>query len=133
MPVGLDIATYLSSVTALGTIKVDIFAEFMPDTPDECWVCTSTQGLAPHRVGLLEVAGLMIRTRAARGATSTARDNCRDARNALNNLTTTTVNGQLYNRIEAQGSIAFTGTDEEDRPVWSINFLCWKTRDETPP
>lgn len=123
MPVDIDVAEYLQTL-GRGTVGTDMFIGFMPDTPDDCIVVRATSGLPPNVIVDLEQPGFQI----------TVRNTDHDAgwlaadtiKTDLHQLTHTTLNGRLYKRIDANGSVTYISRDEKERTLWSVNFIAQK-------
>lgn len=123
MPVDIDIGEYLQTL-GRATVGTDLFIGFLPDTPDDCIVVRATQGLPPNVIVDLEQPGFQIMLRNTDHDTGWAAADT--IRTDLHQLTHTTVNGIVYKRIDAVGSVTYIGRDEKERTLWSINFIAKK-------
>ena len=124
MPVDKDIAEYLEDL-GHGTVGTDIFVGWMPDSPDNCIVVTATGGQPPEMCVELESPGFQVRVRnTSSSAGWTAANNILDD---LHDLTNTTIESRMYHYIKAQQSVNRLGKDGQDRSLFSINFIAFKT------
>lgn len=123
MPVDIDVAEYLQTL-GRATVGTDMFIGFLPDTPDDCIVVRATQGLPPNVIVDLEQPGFQVTVRNTDHDTGWAALDT--IKNDLHQLTHTTLNGLLYKRIDAVGSVAYLGRDEKERTSWTVNFIAKK-------
>ena len=95
----------------------------MPDSPDACICLYPRPGRSrePYSGGELARPELHVEIRAATYLAAVAK---RDAvMTALHALTNTTINGNLYVVVRAQGEMTSLGRDGRNRSIVSQNFL----------
>lgn len=106
---------------------VDLFLGIMPDQPDLCVALYEYSGAAPLEVyrdnsESLDRPSLQVITRGSRNDYPAARALLVSVRNVLVGITDETILGQRFLRVHETGSINALGTDDNDRPKFSLSF-----------
>jgi hypothetical protein len=119
-----DIATILeSSSSALGLVLgTDLFVFEEPSSPDEVVTIYDTGGIAPHPNYEYLSPSVQIRVRGKKFDTQGAYTICEGIRNVLHGLINQIIGGARYVQILAMGDIISLGFDENNRPVYTVNF-----------
>lgn len=100
----------------------DLFIGEMPETPDECASLMDTGGLEPT-TGPLYYPMAQALVRAGVGQYSNASNLAYGVLDALNRYSgQPDSSGYYYTGIWPVGEPVFLGTDEKNRPMFSINF-----------
>jgi len=90
--------------------------------PDTHITCYSSGGLAANPKWLLDFPSVMIRVRGAANGYQSARVKAQAVKDALLGITSQTLNGDKWVAINAIGDINNLGFDDNDRPIFSLNF-----------
>lgn len=103
----------------------DLFIGILPDQPDRCVAIYEYAGASPLEVmrneaATLERPSIQILVRAARNDYPTARGLAASVQNALVNIVDETISGQRFLRVHALSSVNALGTDDNDRPMFSL-------------
>jgi hypothetical protein len=110
-----------------GTVGSTIFIGLMPDGPDA--VVTVYESLGP---GIVEHFGggisldhvtIQVSVRGTRDDYPNARDLANNIRKYLAGVTEETVGGVRILRMRPEGYINSIGRDDEDRPLFTMNFI----------
>jgi len=113
-----------ASVAVTGT---NLFIGIMPATPDTCVALYEYAGAAPLEVmrnnaATLERPSVQVLVRAGRNDYPTARDLIADVRDSLTGITDETISGVRFLRVNQISSINALGTDENDRPRFTLSL-----------
>lgn len=103
-----------------------------PSSPDQVVTVFDTGGFPPEvLIGTdsrgMEKPTIQIRVRGNKKAYNLTYDLAEDIKDALHTLTNTTINGTKYVAIWLESDILFLGYDENDRPIFTLNFLLYRT------
>lgn len=123
-----DIAEYLEDQN-IGTVAVDIFCDYMPETPDAVIAIFDYPSVPPqHTMGdsgpVLQHHRLQVLVRGAEGGTGTvaARDQARAIYDLLVTQVGTTINNKLYVDIAAVEEPHLLDRDSSQRATYAVNF-----------
>ena len=113
-----------ASVAVTGT---NLFIGIMPATPDLCVALYEYAGAAPLEVlrdnaATLERPSVQVMVRASRNDYPTARSLMASVRNTLTNITDETISGVRFLRVSEISAINALGTDENDRPRFTLSL-----------
>lgn len=113
-----------ASVAVTGT---NLFIGLMPATPDVCVALYEYAGAAPLEVlrdnsATLERPSVQVMVRASRNDYPTARTLMENVRDTLTNITDETISGVRFLRVNQISSINALGTDENDRPRFTLSL-----------
>jgi hypothetical protein len=128
MPVETDIASYLSSLSTVtyGTLGTNLFDGVLPPSPDACVGILPYGGSPPELSWGAENPRIQVLVRGANAGASTDYSDARAKANsifrALHLAKNITVSGRLYYCIKATGSVEFLENDQNNRPLFSVNF-----------
>lgn len=117
-----DILVLSSSATGL-TKGVDLFVGRMPNTPDAVTTVYDTGGQSPQSGYVYLIPTVQIKVRGAKMGYIVPYSLAEDIRDILHGFHNRIINSTKYLSIYAMGDIHNLGDDENDRPVFSINFL----------
>lgn len=101
-------------------VNIDMFVNFMPDTPNNCLVLYDTSYNPSNPKYLLDEPGVQIRSRAT--TQTTAYNNLLTAFNVLVGKPAFTRNTTRYTGIIAQTNMFSLGLDEKNRHIWAVNL-----------
>jgi len=123
-PVSEDIIDYMeSSAGGLDfTAGTDIFIGVMPDSPDNCVCIIDAGGYAPQPNYTYLRPSFQVSVRGSRQGYQDAWDDAQTIRDALHGVAGETINSTYYSQILATSDIMFVGNDDNDRPLFIINF-----------
>ena len=132
MSVLTDIGTYLNAASISTqdlTLGTNLFLGRLPETPDTCVGVIQTAGVAPtDTFGTsfppLETQGLQTLVRATTYATAEAL--AVDVMKSLASVDNQTLTSTLYLKIEAQQSPFALERDEQERVIFSCNYMVAK-------
>lgn len=113
-----------ASVATPGT---NLFLGLMPASPDVCVALYEYAGAAPLEVlqdndATLERPSVQVMVRASRNDYPTGRTLVEQVRNVLTDMTDVTVSGLRVLRVSEISSINSVGTDENDRPLFTLSL-----------
>ena len=95
----------------------------MPDSPDTCIGIYDQPGLASEPKITYDRPGLQIIVRGAKNAYLAGYSKAKDIMRALHGRNNESWNDTRYLQILAESDIIQMGRDDNDRPLFSINFL----------
>lgn len=127
----VDIKSYLVSSTVGITTPIQVGLE--SDGPDELITLFDTNGQNPESMYNYERPGLMVRVRGERKDYTGAYTLAAAIKTALhvegetNGLRNQTIGGTRYIATWAEGDIHWIGYDEQDRPIFTVNFIVHRT------
>ena len=129
-PASKDIKDRLEE-SAYGFIfGTDLFIGIMPDggdVPDLCVSLRDSGGKPPYLNYELDEPELQFLIRAAKGGYLAAEAKAREVHDALHGVTDTVINATRYLLINAATSPIYIGNDDDNRPLFSINFEVQRT------
>lgn len=104
---------------------VNLFIGVLPEKPDVCVAIYEYAGASPLEVlvdesATLERPSVQVLVRAGRNDYPTARALAASVQNALVNIANETVSGRRFLRVHALSSVNAAGTDENQRPIFSL-------------
>jgi hypothetical protein len=99
-----------------------IFINKQPTTPDTVITAYASGGLDPNPQWLLDFPSLRVQVRGAPGGYVAAQSKAKDVKDALLGLPSQDLNGDRWVSVLMNGDILSLGHDEENRPLFSINF-----------
>jgi hypothetical protein len=114
-----------ASVATAGT---NLYIGLMPNSPDVCVALYEYAGEQPLEVlrddsATLERPSVQVMVRASRNDYPTARALMVSVRNTLTAIADETISGVRFLRVAPQSSINAVGTDENDRPLFTLSLL----------
>ena len=118
-----ELAEYLED-NSHGTVGTNIFVGQMTDTPMNQVVVMPTAGMAPTAVVDYQYAGVQITIR--NSSFETGYTKAQAIFDLFHALTATTIESQFYNRIDALGSPAYLGQDENYNHRFTLNLIVFK-------
>lgn len=125
-PTSEDMKTHL--VTNLGLVfGTNLFVSEMPPTPDRCVCLYDTGGFDPEYDYVYQRPTFMARVRGEKGAYQTAWALARSVMDTLSPLANVSFGGTRYVGVWANGDIFHLGYDENQRPLFSMNFRAHRT------
>lgn len=118
------LAARLTSAS-VATTAVNLFLGIMPDTPDACVALFEYAGEAPLEVmqsntATLEQPSIQVMTRGARNDYPAALALIESVRDTLTAITDETISGVRFLRVHNLSSVNALGTDDKDRPEFSL-------------
>lgn len=99
-----------------------IYISKEPTSPNTTITIFNTAGRPPNPKWLLDYPGLNIRIRGDKGGYSNAEDKAKEVKDVLLGLDSQDINGDRWVSVTMPGDIAFIGYDENERPMFSLNF-----------
>jgi len=100
-----------------------IFIGPLPSNNDTVIVVNQAPaGMDPYPHLLIDFPNIQVLVRGKAGGYQAARDKCGEVADALNGLTDTTVNSDVWQSVRQIGNIGFLGIDDNKRPLFSLNF-----------
>ena len=126
----IDIADLLIlSSSGLSFVQgTDLFIGQEPDIPDECITIYDRPGFAPENIiEVYDKPGFMVRIRGAKKDYSGAYNNAQDIKEYLHKMADETINATRYIGIWAEGDANFIGYDDNNRPIFTLNFICHRS------
>lgn len=128
MPVLDELATQ-AATAGIGTVGTTIFKGILPDTPDACVALIETGGMeSGHTMSggagsaSIERPTVEVIARGAPGDYATPRTKAKDAFNALDGITNTTLSSVRYFSVRAIQSPFLIGRDANDRVLIGFNL-----------
>lgn len=91
-------------------------------SPDTAITITRTGGQAPNPKWLLDFPTFQVRVRGGKHNYSAAYDKAEAIKDLLLGITSQDVDGDRWVAINMLTDITFIGYDENDRPIFSLNF-----------
>lgn len=113
---------------SIATAGVDLFLGIMPNTPDVCIALYEYAGEQPLEVlrdnaATLERPSVQVMTRAGRNDYPVARQLIEDVRDSLTEIANETISGVTFLRVNQNSSINAVGTDDNDRPLFTLSLM----------
>lgn len=112
---------------SVATVGTNLFIGIMPNSPDVCVSLYEYAGSPPLEVlrdnaATLERPSVQVMVRASRNDYPTARDLIADVRDSLTSITDETINTVRFLRVNQNSAINAVGTDENDRPLFTLSL-----------
>jgi hypothetical protein len=112
---------------SVATTAVNLFIGLMPDQPDLCAALYEYAGAAPLEVlrnnaATLERPSIQVMTRGARNDYPAARALIEAIRDNLTGVTDVEISGIRFLRVNQISSINALGTDDNDRPRFTLSL-----------
>lgn len=127
-PPSKDVKDMLEANSALAlTFATDLFYAKMEESPDACVCIYDTPGFPPDPYQTYERPTIQVRIRGAKNGYDAAHLRGQAIRDLLNGLNGETWNTGRYIGIWAMGDVGFVYYDDNDRPVFSVNFRIHRT------
>jgi hypothetical protein len=126
----VDMVTLLGASSTGLTAGTDLFYSLEPDGAsvlDKVVTVFDTGGLEPATYATLLSPNIQVRIRGDAGEFTESFTLAETVRNTLHGVKNTTVGGTRYISIIASTEINFLGYDDNNRPLWSINFRIMRT------
>lgn len=116
------------SSASIATPGSNLFIGLMPSSPDVCVALYEYAGEQPLEVlrdndATLERPSVQVMVRAARNDYPTARALMERVRDTLTGITDQTLGGVRFLRVSANSAINAVGTDDNDRPLFTLSLL----------
>lgn len=114
-----------ASVAVAGT---NLFIGLLPNSPDVCVALYEYAGEQPLEVlrddaATLERPSVQVVVRASRNDYPTARNLMVSVRDTLTGIVDETISGVRFLRVNQNSSINGVGTDDNDRPLFTLSLL----------
>lgn len=112
---------------SVATPGVNLFIGLMPNSPDVCVALYEYAGEQPLEVmvdnaATLERPSVQVMARATRNDYPTARQLIEDVRDTLTAITNEEISGVTFLRVNQNSSINAVGTDDNDRPLFTLSL-----------
>ena len=112
---------------SVATTGVDLFIGIMPNDPDLCVSLYEYAGSPPLEVlrdnaATLERPSVQVMVRASRNDYPAARELITEVRDTLTGITDQSISGVTFLRVSQNSSINAVGTDENDRPLFTLSL-----------
>jgi hypothetical protein len=113
---------------SVATVGVNCFIGLMPDKPDVCVALYEYAGSPPLEVmrdnaATLERPSVQVMVRASRNDYPTANALMVSVRDTLTGITDETISGVRFLRVNQNSSINHIGTDDNDRPGFTLSLM----------
>jgi hypothetical protein len=113
---------------SIATAGVNLYIGLMPSSPDVCVALYEYAGEPPLEVlrdnaATLERPSVQVMVRAGRNDYPTARNLIKTVRDSLTGITDETISGVRFLRVNQNSAINSVGTDENDRPIFTLSLL----------
>ena len=113
---------------SVATAGVNLFIGLLPNSPDVCVALYEYAGEQPLEVmvdnaATLERASVQVIARATRNDYPTARTLIQDVRDTLTAITNEEISGVTFLRVNQNSSINAVGTDDNDRPLFTLSLM----------
>jgi len=105
----------------------DLFIGLMPDSPDLCVSIYEYSGVTPLEVlsdnsATLERPSVQVMVRASRNDYPAARTLIASVRDTLTAISNETISSERFLRVRQLSSINSLGTDDNDRPLFTLSL-----------
>jgi hypothetical protein len=112
---------------SVAVVAQTLFIGLLPDKPDLCVALYEYSGAPPLEVmqdnsATLERPSVQVITRSGRNDYPTGKALIESVRNTLTAITNESVSGESFLRVNQISSINALGTDENDRPMFSLSL-----------
>jgi len=113
---------------SVATVGVNCFIGLMPDKPDVCVALYEYAGSPPLEVmrdnaATLERPSVQVMVRSSRNDYPTAEALMVSVRDTLTGVTDETISGVRFLRVNQNSSINHIGTDDNDRPGFTLSLM----------
>jgi hypothetical protein len=113
---------------SIATAGVNLYIGLMPSSPDVCVALYEYANEPPLEVlrdngATLERPSVQVMVRASRNDYPTARNLIKNVRDSLTGITDETISGVRFLRVNQNSAINSVGTDENDRPIFTLSLL----------
>jgi len=113
---------------SIATAGVNLYIGLMPSSPDVCVALYEYAGEPPLEVlrdnaATLERPSVQVMVRAGRNDYPTARNLIKNVRDSLTGITDETISSVRFLRVNQNSAINSVGTDENDRPIFTLSLL----------
>jgi len=113
---------------SVATVGTNLFIGLMPTSPDVCVGLYEYAGSAPLEVfrnnnETLERPSVQVIVRASRNDYPTARTLVANVRDTLTTIVDEDISGVRFLRVNQNSSINAVGTDENDRPLFTLSLM----------
>lgn len=125
-----DLAILLAASSTGLTLGTDLFYSREPDgasIADKIVTVLDTPGLDPATYTTLLAPNAQVRIRGNAGEFDDSFTLAETVRNTLHAVKNTTVGGTRYIHIIATSDLNWLGYDDNNRPLWTINFRILRT------
>lgn len=126
----VDITTLLAASSTGLSEGADLFYSLEPDGEDildKVVTVFDTGGLEPATYTTLLSPNIMVRIRGNAGEYVEGEALAQVVRDTLHGVKNTTVGGTRYIQIIASTDVNFLGYDDNNRPMWTVNFRILRT------
>ena len=118
----VDIATILQTA-GVGTIGTDLFVSGQPADPNACVTVIDTGGFPPESNYRYDYPTVQVLIRGVKNTYITTYAVAESVKTTLNGYANTEVDSEVTMvGVWAMGDIMALGTDERERPLFSVNF-----------
>ena len=111
-----------SVVSATPTAAWSVHMGHLPKSPNEVVAVVDTGGLSPNPKWLLDYPSVQVLLRGAPNGYVTTRTKAIRIKDELLGIMSQTVNSNRIVSITMNGDIAYMGVDQNERPMFSLNF-----------
>jgi len=113
---------------SIATAGTNLYIGLMPSSPDVCVALYEYAGEQPLEVlrdnsATLERPSVQVMVRASRNDYPTARALIESVRDTLTSIADETISGVRFLRVSGNSAINAVGTDENDRPLFTLSLL----------
>lgn len=113
---------------SIATVGTNLFIGIMPNSPDVCVALYEYAGSPPLEVlrdntATLERPSVQVIARATRNDYPAARTLITNVRDSLTSITDETISNVRFLRVNQNSSINAVGTDENDRPLFTLSLM----------
>jgi len=119
-PASVGAKSFLTTHVGISGWQIEIGA--MPDKPDKVIAIYDTGGQAPNPKWLLDFPSLQVMVRGAVGTYLTTFVEAKAVKDILLGAYSQNLNGDRWVSITQNGDLGFLGRDEDERPLFSVNF-----------
>lgn len=100
----------------------DVHTGIMPPTPDRAIALYDTGGLDPNPKWLIDFPTVQVLVRGGVGDYIVAFQEAKTLKDILLGVNAQTINGDRWDGINMNGDLGYIGRDEQNRPLFSMNF-----------
>jgi len=127
-PASEDIKDLLAAESSLAlTFATNLFIAKMPIDPDLCVSVNDTGGYDPEVDYVYDRPTVQIQVRGPKGDYIVGHELAQDIGETIHGVNNQTVNATRYIGIWREGDVIALGFDDNDRPLFSINFRIHRT------
>jgi len=119
-PASVGAKSLLTAHAAISGWQIEIGA--MPESPDKVITIYDTGGQAPNPKWLLDFPTLQVMVRGAVGTYLDTFVEAKAVKDILLGTPSQDLNGDRWVSITQNGELGFLGRDEDERPLFSVNF-----------